>query len=44
MVTHDITVAVYYPDNIGYLVDSFLRYPELTLKGFEWAPHEVTVE
>ena len=32
---------VFFPDNIGYLIDSFLKYPDLTLKGFDWQPLEV---
>lgn len=39
--THDVVVKVFNPENIGFLVDSFLKYPNLQLEGFEWRPLEV---
>lgn len=40
-VTHEVTIKVFHTEAIGYLIDSFLKYPDLTLKGFEWLPLEV---
>jgi len=36
-----VIVNVYNAERIGVLVDSFLKMPGVTLKGFEWAPFEV---
>lgn len=41
VVTHEVAVKVFNPENIGFLVDSFLKYPNLQLDGFEWMPLEV---
>ena len=38
MVTHQATIKVFNPENIGYLVDSLLKYSQLTLKEFNWLP------
>jgi hypothetical protein len=38
VVTHEVTVNVFNPENIGYLVDSLLKYSDLTLKDFNWLP------
>lgn len=41
VVTHDVTIAIYYPDGIGQLIDIFLKLDLLTLTGFDWLPFEV---
>lgn len=42
MVSYEIGIKVYAPDNIGYLVDNLLKLKDLTIKGFEWQPLNVT--
>jgi hypothetical protein len=34
-------VKVFNPENIGFLVDSFLKYNDVTLKEFNWLPLKV---
>lgn len=41
MVEHEATIAVYYPDAIGQLIDVILELNYLTMTGFEWLPFEV---
>jgi hypothetical protein len=41
IVSYEIAINVYAPDNIGELIDSYLKLEDLTLKGFEWKPLEV---
>ena len=38
---HDATIAVYYPDGIGQLIDLLLFERNLKLTGFEWLPFGV---
>ena len=43
MVSHEVTINVYSPENIGYLIDNLLKFEDLTIKGFEWLPYEVNI-
>ena len=43
MVSYEIGIKVYAPDNIGYLVDNLLKIKDLTIKGFEWQPLNVSL-
>jgi hypothetical protein len=40
-VTHEVVIKIFNTESIGYLIDSFLKYPDLTINGFEWLPLEV---
>lgn len=44
VVSYEITINVYSPDNIGYLVDSLLKLQDITIKGFEWKPLDVSYQ
>ena len=39
--SYEITINVFSTENIGYLIDSFIKFEDLTIKGFEWKPLEV---
>ena len=42
IVSFEVTINVYAPDQIGQLVDDFLKLQDhVTIKGFEWQPLDV---
>jgi len=41
VVSYEITINVYAPDHIGYLIDNLLKLQDITIKGFEWKPLDV---